>query len=176
MISCQKDTVKKKKGSPIEYPTVERSKLGERQQCLQSFLKSRSSKADITKKGILEKKNMTPQLRPILRIVRSLGEHNEDNIVTKRHHEQAFLNICLNEFVNKAALNQIAKGYFTTHNRRLADFDDNSTPVDSNDVNEPSMIWQVQYRKRNYYNDPYYSTTRDYVVGDRVELTNNRKD
>ncbi|ETO33662.1 hypothetical protein RFI_03440, partial [Reticulomyxa filosa] len=26
----------------------------------------------------------------ILRIVRSLGEHKEDDIVTKRHHEQAF--------------------------------------------------------------------------------------
>ncbi|ETO20171.1 hypothetical protein RFI_17047, partial [Reticulomyxa filosa] len=103
-----------------------------------------------------------------------LDEQNEDDIVAKRHHEPAPSHIFSSEFVNKTALDQIAKGYSTTHNRRLADFDD-GTPVDNNDVNQPSMIWQVQDRKRNNYDDPYYPSTRDYVVGDRVELTNNRK-
>ncbi|ETO18798.1 hypothetical protein RFI_18449 [Reticulomyxa filosa] len=160
---------KKKKDSP----TVERSKLDERRQSLQLLLKSRSSKADLTKKGILEKKNMIPKLaetlqrrlsvrqnrvilqeRSILKLteesmttitdsenVAQLDEPNENDIATKRHHEHAPSHIFLNGFVNKAALNQIARGYSTIHNRRLAGFDDDSTPVDNNDVNQQSMVF-----------------------------------
>ncbi|ETO02331.1 hypothetical protein RFI_35105 [Reticulomyxa filosa] len=122
------------------------------------------------KKWILEKKNITPQLSENFA---QLNEQNENDIVTKRHHEPALLHICLNEFVNKFALDQIAKSYSTTHNRRLADFDDDA-PVDNNEVSQPSMIWQVQ-GLRNHHNGPYYSIIRDYVVGDRVELINNVK-
>ncbi|ETO05519.1 hypothetical protein RFI_31879, partial [Reticulomyxa filosa] len=159
---------------------------------------SRFSKAELMKKGILEKKdndttiaisgrNATAtaeyasrpqhsilQERGILKLtkepmtmitdsenVAQLDKQNEDSIATKRHYEPAPSHIFSNELVNKVALDQITKGYFTTHNRRLADDD---TLVDNNDVNESSMIWQVQDHKRNYYNNPYYSIARDYVV------------
>ncbi|ETO31671.1 hypothetical protein RFI_05448 [Reticulomyxa filosa] len=55
------------------------------------------------------------------------------HIVAKRHYKPS-PSIFSNKFMNKAILNQIAKGYSTTHNRRLANFDD-GTPVDKNDVN-----------------------------------------
>ncbi|ETO06023.1 hypothetical protein RFI_31373 [Reticulomyxa filosa] len=134
-----------------------------------------------------QKKDMSPQLRSMAetlqrRILKlkeesittitdsenfaQLDEQNENNIVTKKHHEPAPSHIFSSEFVNKAALDQIAKGYSTTYNRQLADFD--STPVDNNDMNQPSMVWQVQDCKRNHNDGPYYSTTRSYVVG--VEL------
>ncbi|ETO34771.1 hypothetical protein RFI_02320 [Reticulomyxa filosa] len=55
--------------------------------------------------------------------VAQLNEQNENDIVTKIHHEQAPSHIFSNEFVSKTALNQIARGYSTIHNCRLADFD-----------------------------------------------------
>ncbi|ETO04576.1 hypothetical protein RFI_32823 [Reticulomyxa filosa] len=177
MISYQKDTIKKKKGSPIESPTVKRSKL-ERRQNLQLFLKSRSSKTDLTKKGILEKKNMTPQLQPVAETLQrrlsvrqdrsiiqkrgisklaeelmimitdsenfaQLDEQNEENIATKRYYEPAPSYIFSNEFINKAALDQITKSYSTIHNRRLINFDDD-THVDNNDVDQPETCICLQ--------------------------------
>ncbi|ETO22059.1 hypothetical protein RFI_15144, partial [Reticulomyxa filosa] len=143
--------------SPIESPTVERSQLNENRQSLQLFLKPRLQ-SNLMKKGILKKKDMTSQLRSVTDMLQWLPNVRQDRSILQE----------------RAALDQIAKGYFATHNRRFADFDD-STPVDNNNVNELSMIWQVQDRTRNHYNDPHYSITRDCVVGDRVELTNNRK-
>ncbi|ETO08505.1 hypothetical protein RFI_28882 [Reticulomyxa filosa] len=98
------------------------------------------------------------QVRGILKLItitdyenfEQLDEQNEDNIVTKKHHEPASSHMFSNKFINKAALNQIAKNYSITHNRRLAKFD-NGTPVDNNDVNQQSMIWKVQDRTRTHY-------------------------
>ncbi|ETO30915.1 hypothetical protein RFI_06206 [Reticulomyxa filosa] len=59
------------------------------------------------------------------------------------------------------------------HNHRLANFD-NGTPVNSNDVNQQSTICQVQDRTRTHYDYTYYSAC-DYVIGNRIELTNNEK-
>ncbi|ETO17145.1 hypothetical protein RFI_20185 [Reticulomyxa filosa] len=135
----------------------------------------------------MRQERIIPQERSILKLTEAsmttitnsenvvqLNEQNEDGFVIKRYHKQTSLHTFSNEFVNKVVLDQIAKGYSTTHNRRLADFDD--TPVDNNNINQPSIIWQMQDRKRDHCDDPYYSTTRGYVVGDRVELINNRKD
>ncbi|ETN97445.1 hypothetical protein RFI_40084 [Reticulomyxa filosa] len=46
---------------------------------------------------------------------------------------------------------------------------------DNNDVNQQPMIWQVQDRTRTYYDYTHCSTTRDCVVRNQIELTNNRK-
>ncbi|ETO12175.1 hypothetical protein RFI_25201, partial [Reticulomyxa filosa] len=168
--------------------TMERNKLDERRKSLQLFLNSRSSKADLMKKGLLEKKDMAPQLRSVVDTLQQrlsmrqdhsilqatitesencaqLNEQNEDSIAIKRHYEPVPSHIFLNGFVNKAVLDQIAKGYFTTHNHRLTDFDD-GTSVNNNDVNQLSMILQVQDCTRNHNN----GITHDYIVGDRVEL------
>ncbi|ETN99071.1 hypothetical protein RFI_38416 [Reticulomyxa filosa] len=102
-----------------------------------------------------------------------LDEHNKDSIVTKRYHESASSHIFLNKIVNKATLDQIAKGYSITHDSGLANFDD-STPVDSNDMNQQSMIWQVKDRTRNHNDYAYNLTTRDYVLVMEL-ITNNRK-
>ncbi|ETO00916.1 hypothetical protein RFI_36525 [Reticulomyxa filosa] len=140
--------------SLIESPTVKKSKLNESRQNLQLFLKSTPSKVNLTKKGIRSVTDTLQRLlsmrqdcsilqaRGILKLTKGLitlttdfenfvqlDEQNEDKIVTKRHHESAPSNIFSNEFVNKATLDQIAKGYPT---------------VDNNDVNQLSMIWQVQ--------------------------------
>ncbi|ETO32727.1 hypothetical protein RFI_04390, partial [Reticulomyxa filosa] len=151
-------------------------------------LKSRYSKVDLTKKEIFKKKDMTPQFRQmsassggILKLTKikdhenfeQLDEQNEGNIVTNKHHKPASLHIFSNKFVNKVTLDQIVKNYFTTYNRRLANFDD-GTPVDKNDVSQQSMIWQVQDRTKTHYDYTYYSA-RDYAIGNRIELTNNKK-
>ncbi|ETN98510.1 hypothetical protein RFI_38982 [Reticulomyxa filosa] len=63
------------------------------------------------------------------------NEQSEDDIVTKRYHKPTSLHIFANEFVSKAALDQNTKGYFTTHSRRLVNFDDGAS-VDNNDVDD----------------------------------------
>ncbi|ETO10573.1 hypothetical protein RFI_26804, partial [Reticulomyxa filosa] len=95
-------------------------------------LKLRYFKVDLTKKEILKKKDMAPQFRPevetlqqwlsvcqdsriltmitVFKNFEQLDEQKKDNIVTKKHHEPASLNIFSNNFVNKATLDQIAKG------------------------------------------------------------------
>ncbi|ETO03537.1 hypothetical protein RFI_33865 [Reticulomyxa filosa] len=144
----------RKQVSHIESLTVERSQLDERKQSCNWSLKLRYFKVDLTKKEILKKKDMAPQFRPevetlqrwlsvcqdrrvlqargILKLTtitnsenfEQLDEQNEDNIVTKKYHEPASLNI----FSDKAVLDQITKGCSITHNRR-----------ENNDVNQQSM-------------------------------------
>ncbi|ETO01711.1 hypothetical protein RFI_35728 [Reticulomyxa filosa] len=162
-----------------------KSQRNELRQNLQLFLKSRPSKVNLTEKGIrsvtdtlqrrlsVRQNYIILQARGILKLSKGpmtmstdfenflqLDEQNEDKSVTKRHHKPAPSHILSNEFVNKATLDQIAKSYPT---------------LDNNDMNQPSMIWQVQDCKRDDYNDAYYLSTRDYVVDNRVELNNNRK-
>ncbi|ETO12154.1 hypothetical protein RFI_25222, partial [Reticulomyxa filosa] len=99
LISYQKDTIKKKKDSSIEYPTVERSQLGEYRQSLQLFLKSRLSKSDLTKKRILEKKNM--KMRAMDRKMECgtlVTKSNEDSkIFGKEYHPQTSNRIGMEE-------------------------------------------------------------------------------
>ncbi|ETO04819.1 hypothetical protein RFI_32578 [Reticulomyxa filosa] len=130
---------------------------------LQLFSMSRFSKAELMKKGTIEKKNMTPQLQPVVETLqRRLSVRQDRSVLQKRGilkltkepmamitdsenfaqlGEQNEDNIAAKRhyehiFSNEFVNKTALDQIIPTHNRQLAD----DTLVDNNDVNELSMI------------------------------------